>query len=136
MKLKRSSDEGDEWGVEGGQQSHEGDILKYFQMRFLFIVIEKCCAKDHAKLVEPAPNESRYKKKLAFSFLLSIFISTPCAVILENLWGLRGLSYWPGRLHRLEESTPGLLKSLKIPFRVTSQLLCLFLYSVYEANKS
>jgi hypothetical protein len=26
-----------------------------------------------------------------------------------------GLSYWPARIHRLEESIPGLLESLKIP---------------------
>jgi hypothetical protein len=29
-----------------------------------------------------------------------------------------GLSYWPNRLHRLAESIPGLLKSLKIPSQV------------------
>jgi hypothetical protein len=47
------------WVGGGGQQSHEGDILKFFQMRFLFFVRETCCAKSvWVKLVEPAPNEN------------------------------------------------------------------------------
>ncbi len=39
--------------------------------------------------------------------------------VLNNLWGAGnrvgiGLSFWPARLHRLEESIPGLLKNFYI----------------------
>jgi hypothetical protein len=49
---------------------------------------------------------------------------TPCTGILEQSIGARnrvgkGLPYRPARLHRLAESIPGLLKSLKIPSLAT-----------------
>jgi hypothetical protein len=50
-------------------------------------------------------------------------LSEYSAGILKQSMGARnrvgiGLSYWPARLHRLAESIPGLLKSLKIPTQV------------------
>ena len=53
-------------------------------------------------------------------YFLFIFLPASCAGILEQSMGARnrvgiGLSHRPARLHRLAESIPGLLKSLKIP---------------------
>jgi hypothetical protein len=50
------------------------------------------------------------------------------AGILKQSMGARnrvgiGFSYWPARLHRLAESIPGLLKSLKIPAQEKYSLL-------------
>ncbi len=122
VKLKRSSDEGDEWGG-GRQQSHEGDILKFFQMRFLFFVREICCAKSNcAKLVEPAPNENLgIKRNQHFLDFFRFSFQPPCDRILKQSTERVVV------LVLLEESIPGRPKSLKIPFRVTSQLLCPFL---------
>jgi hypothetical protein len=39
-----------------------------------------------------------------------------CSVGARNRVGI-GLSYWRARFHRLAESIPGLIKSLKIPSR-------------------
>jgi hypothetical protein len=61
------------------------------------------------------------------------------AGILEQSMGARnrvgiGLSHWPARLHRLAESIPGLLKSLKISALITCGSSVISLLQLSQIN--
>ncbi len=75
--------------VEGGQQFQEGDI---FSNEIFIFCHGKMLRKGFcAKLIEPAPQrESRFKTKIAFSFLFRFSFQPPCAGILEQSMGARG----------------------------------------------